>query len=276
MKPKLPFVFGLMMAMMLIVTGCSKGEKEQIQKISDLSGKVVGIIALGGSEKAVRSVFSKDIGGEVKEVVFFDKASDEIAALRADKIDAFMTLDFVADYYLKRNTNLKIVKPEQQRQGTTVMVVRSEDQGLKEDLDKAITILRENGTLKVLQDKWITNLPASNEPSNKEIAKIKNAKTIYVGVSGDSVPLDYIAADGRPAGYNVAILTEIGKLLNINFEFVSIESKAKFMALSSKKIDLIFLHFLIPNSLLAELQNNSWIATKPYYEFKSSHYLVKQ
>jgi ABC-type amino acid transport substrate-binding protein len=35
------------------------------------------------------------------------------------------------------------------------------------------------------------------------------------------VPLDYISANGQPAGFNVALLTEIGKLLKINIEFVA-------------------------------------------------------
>ena len=29
----------------------------------------------------------------------------------------------------------------------------------------------------MLEDKWITNLPVTNEPSNKELPKIEGAKT---------------------------------------------------------------------------------------------------
>jgi len=38
----------------------------------------------------------------------------------------------------------------------------------------------------------------NNEPANGELPKIAGARTVYVGVCGDYIPLDYIAANGRP------------------------------------------------------------------------------
>ena len=68
----------------------------------------------------------------------------------------------------------------------------------------------------------------------------------------------------------------MGKLLNVNFELVSMEWKAKLMALSGKKIDVIFLHTQIDDSVLDELKNNSWIATKLYCKFKVGNFLIKK
>ena len=121
-----------------------------------------------------------------------------------------------------------------------MMFLRTEDTALKNELDRAINILDENGTLGELRDTWITNLPANEEPSGSGMPVIEGARTVRVGVTGDYVSLDYMAADGRPAGFNVALLSEISELLEINFELVSIESQAKFSALQSRIIDVIF------------------------------------
>lgn len=267
----------LLSILVLGLAGCGGGNKGKIETISDLKGKVIGVISSGASAKNVESMVNTLMGAEPKEIVYFNRGSDVFTAIITGKIDAAPCMKFASDYMLKRNVDLKAIEVNLKIEGGIIMAIRSEDILLKDSLDKAITTLRENGTLKIIEDQWITNLPATNEPTNKEIPKIDGAKTIYVGVSGDMLPLDYIATDGRPAGYNVAILTEIGKLLKINFEFVSIEMQAKFAALQSKKIDVIFFHVQSENTTyLNELKNNNWIGTVPYYIYRGGCFLVKK
>lgn len=276
MKNKSALFFMAIIAMTL--AGCGGKNTGKINEISDLKGKVIGFIAWSPDTKGMESMITS-FAGEPKEAIFFNKTSDEVAAVLAGKIDAFLSPKLVVDYYSKRNPKLKVIEAKKIVKGVIFMALRSEDQELRAQLDSAITILQGNGTLKTLEDQWITNLPASNEPSHTNIPKIEGAKTVYVGVAGDFPPLDYIAADGRPAGYNVATLTEIGKILKINFEFVSIETQARFAALTSKKIDVIFCN-LENNTgnadFSVELRNNSWINTKPYYTFLAGYFLVKK
>ncbi len=277
MKNKSILLLILSMVMAMLLVGCGGESTEKIENVSDLAGKVIGMISPAASTENIEAMISDLIEAEPGQVVYFNRYSDGVTATITGKIDAVLTPSFVTNYHLKRNDNLKIIESNRNSLGSIIMAVRSEDQKLKEDLDEAITALQENGTLKTLEDQWITNLPADNEPVNKEIPKIEGAKTVYVGVCGDMAPLDYIAADGRPAGYNVAILTEIGKLLNINFEFVSLETQARFTALGSKKIDVIFCHFEANKvAFLEELKNNNWIGTKPYYTYDGVSFLVRK
>jgi ABC-type amino acid transport substrate-binding protein len=232
-------------------------------------------MSTGISEATYKKMVANLVGGEPKEVIYFNRSIDIIAALKAGKIDAVPIFKFTEDYFLKRNNDMKAIDVQAVIEGGVIMVARSEDSLLKADLDKAMTTLKENGTLAALEEKWITNLPADNEPSAIEIPKIEKAKTVYVGVSGEYPPLDYIAANGRPAGYNVAIFSEISKLLKINFEFVSIEAQARFAALSSKKIDLIFTHFQSTNTdYFNELKNSNWVSTLPYFTYKGGSFVV--
>jgi ABC-type amino acid transport substrate-binding protein len=263
---------------LMIMAGCGSNESKPYETASDLRGKILGGINTGTSEKNWREMAAKLIGGEPKEVLLFDRTLDAIAALKSGKIDGAPTYQFCADYIVKRNPLLKSVPiPGAVIEGEFIMVVRSEDQQLKQDLDKAITALQQNGTLKSLEEQWITNLPVANEMSNAPLPKNEKQKTIYVGVSGDYVPLDYISAEGHPSGYNVAIFNEMAKLIPVNFEFVSIETQARFAALSSKKIDVIFVHAQSKNTnFYDEFKNNKWLPTLPYYTYKGGCIVVKK
>jgi ABC-type amino acid transport substrate-binding protein len=274
MKLKIFVILAICFAFMF--TSCSK-KAASINTLADLQGKVIGGMNNGSSDANYKKMITNLIGGEPKEIVYYNRAIDVNTAIEAGKIDGYATFQFYADYQLKRKENLKAIPVEATIEGGVIMVVRSEDSLIKAGLDKAITTLKENGTLASLEEKWITNLPAKEEPSASEIPKIKDAKTIYVGVCGDYPPLDYIAADGRPAGYNVAIFTEISKLLNINFEFVSIEPQARFAALDSKKIDLIFTHFESVNTdYFDEFKKSNWVSTIPYYTYKGGCFVVQK
>jgi ABC-type amino acid transport substrate-binding protein len=275
MKNRLTILYIAVMA--IVVAGCGGGSQGTISTNSDLKGKVIGTIAGSASDKSYVDMVTTFIGAEPKEVVPMNRRSDLLTAILAGKIDAAVAPKIVTEYYARRNNNLKIIEQPKSFEVNIVMAVRSGDEKFKADLDSAITILRGNGTLKLLEDKWIINLPATNEPAFEQTAKIDGAKTVYVGASGDFAPLDYIAADGRPAGYNVALLAEIGKLLNVNFEIVSIETGAKFVALESKKIDAVFFHWTGGqiSQFFTDIKRN-YIVTIPYYTDKGGYFLVRK
>ncbi len=266
---------GLFIALFVLVAGCGGKEAASIQGVSDLVGKSVGTVTPTVPPEKMKETITNYIGGEPNDVTFFNRYSDCVAAVLAGKVDGVLVPRFCVEYSVKRNSDLKMISAPPVKVNV-VMAVRAEDEELKNNLDTAITALQENGTLKKLEDEWVTNLPADNEPAGAEIPKIEGARTLYVGVCGDYVPLDYIAADGRPAGYNVALLTEISKLENINLEFVSLESPARFAALDSKKIDLIFCNLEADTPALKAIKNKSWVATKPYFQSEVGCFLVRE
>jgi ABC-type amino acid transport substrate-binding protein len=275
MKSKI--TLALVSVAILTLAGCGGSKSAKFNTISDLGGKTIGMVATAPDVKGMDRIAAYYLESEPGDVVLFNRTSDLLTALLSGKIDAAMRPKFVAEFYAKRNSNLRLIPPSKNSGGIIFMALRSEDLGLRDSLNTAITTLQENGRLAAIEDQWITNLPASNEPSNQEVAKIDGAKTVYVGIAGDFTPLDYIAANGRPAGYNIELLSEIGKMLKINFEFVSIETQARFLALSSKKIDVIFCNVQNQVSELSlKLENNSWISTKPYYTFTGGYFIVKK
>ncbi|MDD3273474.1 MAG: transporter substrate-binding domain-containing protein [Bacteroidales bacterium] len=267
----------LIFLLVLGLTSCGQ-KSAKIETLSDLQGKVIGNISSGVSDSGTIAMLSVLIGGEPAEVISYNRGIDVLAALKSGKIDGYPSHQFAADYLLKRDSQVVAIPVlDVPIEGHAIMAVRTEDFKLKTMLDSAIIILRDNGTISALEQEWIINLPAENEPTFNEIPVIEGAPSYYVGVAGDLPPLDYVASDGFPAGFNVALLSEIGKILNINFKFVSLETQARFTALASKKIDVIFCHFQSTNTeYFNELKNEGWVATQPYFVYKGGSFIVNK
>lgn len=269
------FAWLLFMVMVLAVQGCGEGKPPKIESAADLKDKVIGSVSPAMPVTAVEASIAKAIGAKPKSVQFFSRYSDCVMALKADKVDAVLSPKFEAEYYIKRNPDLKMVSREAVKVNV-VMGVRAEDTQLKDDLDKAIATLQENGFLAKLGEELVTNLPVDHEPAPQAKAEIPGAKKIFVAVCGDFLPLDYIAANGSPAGFNVALLNEIGRMLNLNFEFVSLESQARFTALKAKKVDIVFCNLDGDTPALQALKEKSWAATTPYFSSETGGFLVKK
>jgi polar amino acid transport system substrate-binding protein len=268
----------LIFGMAIILAACVGKKPETINTYSDLKGKVIGMVSSGATSESLFALISKyGIGADPKEVVLYNSGSDLIAAILAGKVDGAPGSSFATDYLVKRNANLRAVEVKTKVENGIIMVLRGDEQPLKEDINGAIKTLRENGTLKTLADEWITNLPVNSEPSQKEMFRAEGARTVYVGVTGNYAPLDYMGADGKPAGYNIAMLNELGKLLKVNFETVSLEAQARFTALRSKKIDIVFCQ--VYSSQVATLFNkpgSQLIMTEPYYTDPGLVFLVRK
>ena len=67
-------------------------------------------------------------------------------------------------------------------------------------------------------------------------------------VTGDLPPLDYIGADGIPAGFNTAVLAEIGRRLGVNIELVSMQAGSRTLALTSNTADAVFWYMETPGA----------------------------
>ena len=75
--------------------------------------------------------------------------------------------------------------------------------------------MKADGSLYTLVGKYIYDAGA-REPEAVKFEKFEDARTIKVAVTGDLPPIDYIAPDGKPAGFNTAVLAEIAKRLKFN------------------------------------------------------------
>ncbi|MBD3878104.1 MAG: transporter substrate-binding domain-containing protein [Quinella sp. 1Q5] len=218
----------------LLLTGCGGEQQANHDKpnnnFSSAELQLGMVTRLNTDEKNMSSVldqFAEKIGvkGTKHLPKFYDSFSLMQLGLEAGEIEAISTYNSVAKYVVANNNKLEIVPNEALNKITDsfCFAVRKDETELRDDLDKVIDDMKADGALDKLINDYITNVDKGQAPPKVDISKTDGAQTIKVGVTGDLPPLDLILPDNSPAGFNTAMLAEVGKRLGKNVEIVQIE-----------------------------------------------------
>ena len=78
-----------------------------------------------------------------------------------------------------------------------------------------------------------------------------------------------------PAGFNTALLSELGKRLKVNIEISNIESSARTLALTSGKVYVIFWYLYGDNYIVTEREDGI-LLSDPYYALDNWLYIEKK
>ena len=155
-------------------------------------------------------------------VHFYNSLMTMLMGLRSGKVDEVILPEFTGRYVLKMNSQYEL-------KFTSLMLVSRLSFGfpkdrpeLKAEIDEAITAMTEDGTLKRLEETYITAVNAGRSPKSVKPEVFKDAQTITVAVTGDIPPIDMFAGDGKPAGYSTAVLSEIGRRIGKNIKFLPV------------------------------------------------------
>ena len=252
-------LFTLMM--LSIISGCGDNAVERLKN----SIKIGMIAQLNTTPEQMDEVMK--VMGVDSEMTYYDNFTSMQMALSSKNIDEIQTYKSVAKYMTAQNSQFEMKKEQ------TVSLIdsfccamREDDVKLKNDFDTAINAMKSDGTLDNLIKTYITDL--QSEPPAVEITNIDGAETIKVGITGDLPPLDLVLADGKPAGFNTAVLSEISKRINKNIELIQIDSAARAAALTSKQVDVVF-WVVVPqdDKRPADIDKPAGVSvTTPYYQ----------
>ncbi|MBQ7733716.1 MAG: transporter substrate-binding domain-containing protein [Synergistaceae bacterium] len=181
--------------------------------------------------------FILDLAKTRRVVHFYNSLLEMQMALRARKIDEVNLPEAVGMYLISNNTNYEVKFSLNMMPSTISFGFKAGNTKLQKEFNTAINAMRKDGTLKTLATKYINT---TREPAVAKFTNFKGAETIKVAVTGDLPPIDYIAADGRPTGYNTAILSEIGKRIKKNIRLISVDAGGRSAALASDRADVVF------------------------------------
>lgn len=208
------------------------------------------------------------------KAVFYDDLNTMMLALNNGKVKWMNLLDkSVGNYILGSNTEPYQIIDMIGTDGAFAMAVPEENTELLATLNAAIEALDAEGTLAQLQADYIENCKPDNMPEPAELPVIEGAETVSIVVTGDLPPMDYVTADGKAAGFNIALLSAISEKANINFEILSANAGSKAMMVSTGKAQAMFW------ALGRDMGNNTYnfhedlpdglVATTPYYKSHS-------
>ena len=242
----------LALVMLLMCAGCGGGDKKTEepapakteQKAED--GKVGALMPIGLDEEGYKR-WTKDVA-EVEgqtaytapaTVTFFDNMNSMIAALQSKQIDRFATSSRVGNYIAAHNDALKVIDNNFKPVLGYSIGMLEKNAAQIEEINTAIKAMKDDGTVDKLVKENITDV-GNGEPAAMDMPVIEGAPTIKVAVTGDMPAMDFVTADGKPAGFNVAFLSELSKRINKNIELVDIDAGARSAALSSGQVDALF------------------------------------
>ncbi len=188
------------------------------------------------------------------EIVYFDTLDAMLMALNAGDIEKMEVYDTVARYLTHTDPNLvQIVSFNGEADDSAfarfarggllsndfAFMFMEDNAALRDEFDTAIASITDAEMDKLIQDN-ITAAINGDEISPIQMPVIDGAETIKVAVTGSLPPMDYVAADGTPAGFNTALLAEISQRIGKNIELVVVDSVGRAAALASGIVDAVF------------------------------------
>ena len=200
---------------------------------------------------------------------FYDSLQALQLALNAGEIEEAVFPEAVAEYIMNVTGSYRVTSIAKTKPAYLAFGFRMDDAGkaLAAKFNDAILSMKSDGTLAVLQGQYIYEA-GIGDPEAIEFRKFDNTDNkIVIAVTGDLPPIDYVAADGTAAGFNTAVIAEIGKRLNVNIELTYIMSGARAATVMSGRADAVFWiqgyrdvpkHSDIPEML---------VLSEPYYEW---------
>ncbi len=207
------------------------------------------------------------------ETRFFGSLSEMLLALDAEVIDGACVPEFVGKYLLARLDGVQAGMVEFSNTWESYYLGFYQNKELRDRVNVALGEMKADGTLYHLREQYLTNPAQDVEPAQFET--FEGAPTLKVAVTGDLPPIDYIAEDGTPAGFNTALLSEIGKRLQVNFELVNIDSAARTISLTSGTVDVVFWYLYGQNYVITDMDNGIQLSD-PYLDLDNWFYIEKK
>lgn len=213
-----------------------------------------------------RKTYAPPNGDLTIDVKFFDSLTGMQMALHAGDIHQIVLPEAVASYIINVNkkTEAALVLPADGM--GLAFGFRAEDTQLRDDFNKALDAMRGDWTMSAIEGVYIAQ-PGMSDPEPVKFEVFPNAKTIKAAVTGDLPPIDYVAADDTPLGFNTAVLAEIGRKLHANIQLVEVASGARTAALTSGRADVVFWYEVNTKSDTQHDIPEGVIISKPYYEW---------
>ncbi|MBQ3764578.1 MAG: transporter substrate-binding domain-containing protein [Synergistaceae bacterium] len=232
-------------------------------------------IAAGRRARAWNFFTSKAKAPEKIEFHFFDTLLAMQLALNAGEIEEMALPEAVANYIVNATGNYEVTSIVRTLPAYLAFgFKKGANPELLNQFNDAILQMKEDGTLAVLHAKYIYDA-GIGDPEAISFRNFPNVdKTITVAVTGDLPPIDYVDAEGFAAGFNTAVISEIGKKLKVNINLVNIDAGARAATLASGRADAVFWiqghrdvkrHSDIPEGIELSM---------PYYEWDEFFYIA--
>ncbi len=245
---------------------------------ANAEGLKIGILTKSGTEEFSSESFSDGLWSvftgthsKADKVMVYDDINSMLLALNKGEIDEIDLPQIVGEYVIAKNPDYEIsCVMRTEPIGFVFGFLKERNYLLWHDFNRILNLMQQDGTLDGFNARYLAN-PGKDEPESVKFDLFPDAPTIKIAVTGDMPPIDYVAQDGKAAGFNAVILAEIGRRMEINIELIDINAGARNTTLISGRADGVFWYitdtFDKPEGILF---------SQPYYTFDEFVHISKK
>lgn len=128
-------------------------EKSNIENLSDLKNKIIGMQMGSTAESALKS--NENFEKSLKEVRKYSNNVEAFMDLKANRLEAVVVDEIVARYYMKKQKGFKIIKDDLGKESYGVGL-RKEDKEFLNKLNSALDDMKKDKTIDKINAKWFS------------------------------------------------------------------------------------------------------------------------
>jgi len=228
MKNKIKLLLILMIAMTVILTGCSKREK--ITNISQLDGKEIAIPTGTVADKLVLTKFPN------AKFQYYNSVMDAFLAVKSGKADAAAYDEPIMRNIAAKNEGLMVL-PDMITTDRYGFAVQPGKKELKTTIDQVIAELKANGIYDEMLKRW---LPKEGAPAAMpNIVLTGNKGVLKFGTAAVTEPFSFIDGSQKVVGFDIELAMYIAQKLDMQIEVVKLDFGGMIPALTAGKVDMI-------------------------------------
>ncbi|MCR5769247.1 MAG: transporter substrate-binding domain-containing protein [Lachnospiraceae bacterium] len=251
-----------------------KEVKTGISAVSELNGKALGGVEGRMPGNSAKIFFESMLGIKLSRYSAYKNMDEALYALRTGKVAAIWAADVTVDYLQKWNPDCYPVDtsgtasimelPEGRFDFGLAAKNDSKGKELVESLNGVIEAMKTDGTLAALTEQYIYRDENSDRFTEKDMLNKNKKNALRIGITGATQPVELINESGKPYGFCVAFMDEVGLRLGRKVEFVVLDNETIFTSLMSGKIDAVFCYGT-PGKITTE-GTRKWITTDGYLQ----------
>ena len=219
---------------------------DEIYKLSDLSGKFVGVQSGTTLDEQVQQLI------KLPRIQYFANIPEMTKALEQRDLDGIAVDYSVAETILKQHSDFSILKDRLNKDEFGIAMRKNSP--FKASIDSCIKVLQKKGEIQKIKDKWSKNKSAVRAIKQDWIG----TDTLFVGTEALYAPYEFYQW-GELSGIDIDIMYTIGKMLNKNIKFADMNFDVLIPSLVNEKMDLC-----IAAMSITEERSNSIDFSIPY------------
>lgn len=256
---------------------------EAITCADDLAGRSLGGVAGRMPASSSKIFFESLTGRKLSSYKAYGDMDEAVYALKSGQVSAIWTTDVTADYLMTADDTIIEIDSAGMADIQTNAETRfdfgmaapntEEGKALTDSINECLDYLESIGRLGELRNDYIVNAQTVDKftPSDMAIRGQKYKDCIYVGITGAVPPVELIDELGRPYGYCVALMDNIGQLLQKDVEFVVLGNETAFSGLMAGRVDLVFCYGAGNTTLESSI---AWCMTRGYLPMENYRFLT--